>query len=124
VAAVERELADRDAPCGVNVRIGDAARHASPRREEAVDFLPGLLFGRHSLTWAPPSPLVAHRSLRAVIYSHPGEFSRLVSALDAIACPTDEASRIALLVGQPEQTYRHEVAGGYLWSPKRKSNGT
>jgi len=21
------------------------------------------------------------------------------------------------------QTYRHEVAGGYLWSPKRKSNG-
>lgn len=22
------------------------------------------------------------------------------------------------------QTYRHEVSGGYLWSPKRKSNGT
>jgi len=21
------------------------------------------------------------------------------------------------------QTYRHEVVGGYLWSPKRKSNG-
>jgi hypothetical protein len=21
------------------------------------------------------------------------------------------------------QTYRHEVRGGYLWSPKRKSNG-
>jgi putative restriction endonuclease len=21
------------------------------------------------------------------------------------------------------QTYRHEVAGGYLWSPKRKANG-
>jgi putative restriction endonuclease len=21
------------------------------------------------------------------------------------------------------QTYRHEIAGGYLWSPKRKSNG-
>src|SRR4029077_15509490 len=22
-----------------------------------------------------------------------------------------------------KQTYRHEVRGGYLWSPKRKSNG-
>ena len=22
-----------------------------------------------------------------------------------------------------KQTYRHEVPGGYLWSPKRKSNG-
>ena len=22
------------------------------------------------------------------------------------------------------QTFRHEVEGGYLWSPKRKSNGT
>jgi hypothetical protein len=21
------------------------------------------------------------------------------------------------------QTYRHEVAGGYLWSPKRNANG-
>lgn len=21
------------------------------------------------------------------------------------------------------QTYRHEIAGGYLWSPKRKANG-
>ncbi len=21
------------------------------------------------------------------------------------------------------QTYRHEIAGGYLWSPKRKQNG-
>src|SRR5215831_2267567 len=22
-----------------------------------------------------------------------------------------------------KQTYRHEVSGGYLWSPKRKTNG-
>src|ERR1700676_1652382 len=25
--------------------------------------------------------------------------------------------------GNQNQTYRHEIAGGYLWSPKRNANG-
>ena len=25
-------------------------------------------------------------------------------------------------MGQPDQTYRHEISGGYLWSPKRNAN--
>ena len=25
-------------------------------------------------------------------------------------------------MGQPNQTYRHEISGGYLWSPKRNAN--
>lgn len=29
----------------------------------------------------------------------------------------------ALLVGQPDQTHKHEIGGGYLWSPMRSSNG-
>jgi len=29
----------------------------------------------------------------------------------------------APLVGQSEQTYRQELARGYLWSPKRNANG-
>ncbi len=28
-----------------------------------------------------------------------------------------------LLVGDQNQTYRQEITGGYLWSPKRNANG-
>jgi len=46
---------------------------------------------------------------------------------DAQATRTDALRRQGKLVrywwANQNQTYRHEVAGGYLWSPKRNSNG-
>lgn len=38
--------------------------------------------------------------------------------LSLIFAPAD-----ALLVGKPDQTYKQEIQGGYLWSPKRNANG-
>ena len=41
------------------------------------------------------------------------------------ACPSFAwigASELAQLRINQNQTYRHEIAGGYLWSPKRNAN--
>src|SRR6201997_2972676 len=36
---------------------------------------------------------------------------------------TRKSRQRALLVGNQNQTHQQEIAGGYLWSPKRNANG-
>jgi hypothetical protein len=47
-----------------------------------------------------------------------------ISRSRAISCARSaEVARVRFWWVNQNQTYRHEVAGGYLWSPKRKRNG-
>src|SRR3546814_16648113 len=54
-------------------------------------------------------------------WRHYGQGSSLITVRCPPA-PTYDSGMRYWWVNQ-NQTYRHEVAGGYLWSPKRNANG-